>query len=361
MPEKRCRNSLGVSLVEKDSIAVAFVREALESLTRQGHDPAPVLRAAAIPMQALQSDEARISAEAFGRLWLGIAAVLDDEFFGMDSRRLKVGSFATLCHLTLHARDLREALIRGARLFNLLLDDTRVELALEAPLARIRFVPGRPGAAVRIFAHETLFVMLHGLMCWLIGRRITIRRARFAYPRPPWSREYQSIYSSEVLFEAPVTDFEFDAVELESPVIQSERSAGEFLRQAPGNFILKYKNPKSLAARIRRELRNTAAERWPDFEDFARGLGLSASTLRRRLDLEGTSFRALKEGLRRDLAIRYLTQTRRPVADVAQALGFAEPSAFHRAFRQWMGVSPGDYRDALGRRRERGGDEKSLP
>ena len=44
------------------------------------------------------------------------------------------------------------------------------------------------------------------------------------------------------------------------------------------------------------------------------------------------------------MAIRQLTRTRQTVGEIAQALGFAEPSAFHRAFRQWTGVSPGDYR-----------------
>ncbi|MFT4047796.1 MAG: AraC family transcriptional regulator [Solimonas sp.] len=327
------------------SVSIAFVREALDGVVGRGLDPAPLLRRAGIDAALLAHDDARVPADAFGTLWLEIARALDDEFFGLDTRRLKVGSFATLTHLTLHARALHEALLRGTRLLNLLLDDTRIEYAVAGERVELRFIVARDaGEARRRFAHETLFVMLHGLLCWLIGRRIAIRTARFAYPRPPWWREYIAVYAGDVGFDAPQTAFTFSALELMAPVVQTERSAKEFLRQAPRNFIVKYRNPRSLAARIRRRLRGEPPEAWPDFEALAAEFRLSASTLRRRLDDEGQSIRAIKDALRRDLAIRQLTRTQQTVGQIAQNLGFAEPSAFHRAFRQWTGVSPGDYR-----------------
>ncbi|WP_020647995.1 AraC family transcriptional regulator [Solimonas variicoloris] len=331
--------------MEKGSVAIAFVREALDGVVRRGLEPLPLLRRAGIDPDWLAADEARVSADAFGTLWLEIARALDDEFFGLDTRRLKVGSFATLTHLTLHTPTLREALLRGTRLLNLLLDDTRIVFEADGELARLRFVVLRDaGEQRRRFAHETLFVLLHGLLCWLIGRRIAIRTARFAYAQPPWWREYMIVYAGDVGFDALETVFTFDAIELAAPVVQNERSAKEFLLRAPRNFIVKYRNPRSLAARVRRQLRGTPPEQWPDLPALAAALGLGVSTLRRRLDDEGQSFRRIKDALRRDLAIRYLTRSRLPVGEIAQALGFAEPSAFHRAFRQWTGVSPGDYR-----------------
>ncbi|WP_245586222.1 AraC family transcriptional regulator [Solimonas soli] len=327
------------------SVAIAFVREALDGVVRRGLDPLPLLRGAGIDAALLDQDEARVPADAFGSLWLEIARALDDEFFGLDTRRLKVGSFATLTHLTLHTRTLHEALSRGARLLNLLLDDTRIEFAVTGELVELRFVVLRDaGQARRRFAHETLFVMLHGLLCWLIGRRISVRTARFAYAQPPWWREYIAVYAGDVGFDAPQTVFTFAALELAAPVVQTERSAKEFLQRAPRNFIVKYQNPKSLSARIRRRLRSEPPERWPDFATLAGEFRASVSTLRRRLDDEGQSFRGIRDALRRDLAIRQLTRSSQTIVEIAQSLGFAEPSAFHRAFRQWTGVSPGDYR-----------------
>jgi AraC-like DNA-binding protein len=79
-------------------------------------------------------------------------------------------------------------------------------------------------------------------------------------------------------------------------------------------------------------------------EDVAREFHVSPTTLRRRLDAEGTSYQGIKDELRRDAAVHHLCGTRLSIADIASALGFQETSAFHRAFKRWSGVQPGEYR-----------------
>jgi AraC-like DNA-binding protein len=74
--------------------------------------------------------------------------------------------------------------------------------------------------------------------------------------------------------------------------------------------------------------------------------------VRRRLDDEGQLYQSIKDDLRRDLAITYLSRSRRSVLEVALTLGFAEPSAFHRAFKKWTGANPGEYRQSFQGRSE---------
>ena len=85
----------------------------------------------------------------------------------------------------------------------------------------------------------------------------------------------------------------------------------------------------------------------PSLDEAADRLHMSPRTLHRRLEEEGTSFRAIKDGLRRDLAISQLSHSDKSVLDIALDLGFAEASAFHRAFKKWTGARPGEYRRAL--------------
>jgi len=84
----------------------------------------------------------------------------------------------------------------------------------------------------------------------------------------------------------------------------------------------------------------------PELEAVARELGTAPATLRRRLKAEGESFQAIKDEVRRDLAISYLSTTDKSIREIALELGFLEPSAFHRAFRKWAHTSPGAYRRA---------------
>jgi AraC-like DNA-binding protein len=339
---------------EKGSISIAFVREAVQAVARRGHDPAPLLAQAGIPPALLQSDAARVTPESFGALWLGIAAALDDEFFGLDARPMKVGSFVTLCYLALGAGSLGESLSHMCRFFNLLLDETVLSVrtrGTEAELVLQSRHPAAPADGRRVFAHETLLVMLHGLMCWLVGRRVPIRRAQFAYPRPAWWREYLAVFSAELQFDADPTLIVIAARTLDAPIVQSRDQARAFLRGAPANFILKYRDEQSLSARVRKRLRHLAPEVWPSQAQLAREFRLGSSTLHRKLDQEGSSFRAIKETLRRDLAIRYLTESELSIGDIAGAVGFAEPSAFRRAFKQWTGVPPGAFRAVTGNHR----------
>ena len=83
---------------------------------------------------------------------------------------------------------------------------------------------------------------------------------------------------------------------------------------------------------------------WPDLEAVARHLHVSPQTLRRHLREEGTSFQALKDELRRDIAIYHLGRADLSLQAIAEQLGFSEPSAFHRAFKKWTGLTPGAYR-----------------
>ena len=71
---------------------------------------------------------------------------------------------------------------------------------------------------------------------------------------------------------------------------------------------------------------------------------MSARTLRRRLEKEGTSYQRIKDNARRDAAITLLSRTRLPVAEIAVRVGFSDPSAFHRSFKKWTGLAPGEYR-----------------
>jgi AraC-like DNA-binding protein len=199
----------------------------------------------------------------------------------------------------------------------------------------------------RTFAHEVLLMLLHGVACWLVGRRIPILRARFSYPEPAHSAEYRVMYCTDLAFGMPLTAITFAAGYLDLPVVQNERSVKEFLRTAPENILVKYKNGSSLSARIRRRLRQQLPGEVPDFETLAAELNMTSATLRRRLHEEGASYQEIKDQLRRDLAISYLSHSDRSVMDIAVELGFSERSAFHRAFRKWTGASPGEFRRGL--------------
>ncbi len=330
--------------MDKGSVAMCFVRSAMAGAIERGENAANILRESAIDPALWDDEQARVSPAAYSTMLKLVAQVLDDEMFGLDSRGMKVGSFAMLCHAAVHTPTLGKALRVICRFFGLVLDDVRISLDQRQRLARLTLTPTAPGLPKHVFLYEALLTFIHGLACWLVRRRIPLLRADFCYPAPPYVSEYTLLYSSRLRFDRSEVAVLFEAEVLELPILQDHRSLKAFLAQAPENMLVKYKNIGSQASRVRRFLRRVPVAEWPDLPEVAVSLGMPPSTLRRHLSHDGTSFQAIKDALRHDLAVAWLRQGDRPVADVAADLGYAEPSAFHRAFRKWTGLTPGAFR-----------------
>jgi len=324
------------------TVSAAFVASAVSRLDAAARKR--VLAACAIAPQVLTTTGARVPAASFGALWLAVAKELDDEFFGLDSRRMKVGSFALLCRALLNHASVGGALREAQRGFALFLDDVRVELVEEGPRARLLLHNRIQPLDARRFADEALLVMLHGLLCWLAGRRIALRATAMAWPRPAHAAEYRRMFGTALQFDAPLTSVEFDAGVLRARCAPSAASLREFLRDAPQSVFLKQVSEPAWSERVRRRLRRGAD--WPPAELVAAEWGVSAVTLRRKLAAEGTSWQRVVDEVRHALALRLLGDRSRSIEQVAASLGYGDARSLHRAFRKWTGAAPGAHRDA---------------
>lgn len=328
--------------MEKGTISICFVIEALVETRNRGFDIAAPLALANISEDLLDKPLARVSPEQYGALWRALAVALDDEFFGMDSHAMRAGSFAILTHSLLDCATLGHALRRMLHFFSLVLDDVRGEVNTGGRLAIITLRDR--DRMCRLFAHGTLLVIVLGLASWLVGRRLRIRDAGFAQSMPAHAAEYRLLFGDTVCFDAPTTHLALDADDLLLPVIRDAASVRAFLSHTPDNFLLRYRNQSGPVAKVRGRLFPIPPADWPTFEVLAADMHTTPSTLRRRLDKEGASYQNIKDELRRDLAIHFLSNSDKSVVDIAYALGFADHSVFHRAFRKWTGASPGQYR-----------------
>ena len=331
------------------SVAAGFVRGILAGVVASGRDVQELLARAGIAGEVLADDEMRIPVERYAALYNLINAELDDEGFGLFSVPLRVGSFELLCRAASTAPTLAVALERCARFLRVLLPDIAVSVASDGEQCRLVLREVAPLAVGRVFAFEWLLRLLHGLSCWLVGRGIALDSVSFPYPAPAHAADYALIYTEDSRFLAPDDDGDdtlvasFAANLLELPVRRDEAALAEFLVGAPGRLTTLYRRDREMVARVRDCLR-TRLPQSPTLAGVARALHLSPRTLHRRLEDEGSSFQAIKDALRRDLAISRLAKTRQPLTEIAAELGFADASAFYRAFVGWTGEAPTHYR-----------------
>lgn len=333
----------GMSMLERRMISSGFVEDALDCLRQRNIDPSPALARANISLD----HAADVSNEQYGTLWLEVAALCQDEFFGQGARPMRPGSFKLLCHAVLHAGTLEHALKRALMFLNIVLDHPTGELSYQDGQAEIVVVSA--DAPRPAFAYRTYWLILLGVLCWLIGRRIPLRRVDFACAAPGNRRDYLQFFGAPVHFDTSVTRLVFNASYLALPTIRDEKSLRSFLRGAPANILLRYRHDQGLATRLRTRFEMSSTEDWPDFDTFAHEMKLSPVTLRRRLKSEGQSFLAIRDDIRYKRARDLMGLQTLSVAETAARLGYAEPSAFHRAFIKWSGMTPAAFRkSALG-------------
>ncbi|WP_179402314.1 AraC family transcriptional regulator [Burkholderia guangdongensis] len=330
---------------EKGTVAISLVAYSVALATRRGIAAEPLLARAGIAPALLGQPRARVSAQQYGALWNAIARALDDEFFGQDGHPMRSGSFIAMSQAALTARDGLHALTRAVNFMHCVLDDLHAEIDANPQRVRLRFVHRNNAPVPAMFTYATYFMLVYGLTCWLIGRRIPLLHASFRCDTPPVEHEYPSMFCDDMRFNQSESYVDFDPEFAALPVVQNARTLKTFLRDAPASFVVKYRNPNAFAQRVRTVLRRLPPAAWPDAAGMAARLFVAEATLRRKLLGEGHAYQSIKDALRRDLAFEALADPSRTIADVAMAAGFAEPSAFYRAFRKWSGRSPAEYRD----------------
>ena len=139
--------------------------------------------------------------------------------------------------------------------------------------------------------------------------------------------------------------------------MQTEQTLQGFLKTAPYQLLVMVDDNGSLKNQVVALLGQNFSMNPPSAEKIASTLNMSLSTLRRRLLEENTSFQKIKDECRKNSAIKYMGSPQLSIQDVAELMGFDEPSAFFRCFKRWTGMTPGDYRRSLGYLGQLGGLE----
>lgn len=335
-------------------IPTSYVTTLLKEVAAQGYDTGRLLTDAGIDPKTLNNSLYH-SAKNYGRLYQQAIRVVHDEWFGMLSGgRIRKGSFRLLSLLMVNSKNLRQALLRAWD-FGQICRGFKVSIHLEqhGNVARVRLAP-LDGVSEEEFdelIRQTKPVLLHTTLAvwqrhwsWLIGSELPISRTLFTFDKPDCEWEMAQFSSKDIVFNHSFNGLEFPAHFLDYSVIQNEETLEGFLRNAPFGLIVNEGSRHSTKARIKALLNQNVGHNMIGAERVARHLNMSVTTLRRHLQIEGTSFQRLKDECRMEAAFHYLGCPDLSNRDIAEKLGFDEVSTFFRAFKKWTGVTPGRHR-----------------
>jgi AraC-like DNA-binding protein len=329
--------------VASRTVAIQFIRAAMESAQLRGLDLADALREAQITDELLGQDATRVTPAQANRLIQAMWVATDDELFGGGPKPVPRGTFKMMTLGLIHAPDLRTAIARYVEFSNIATGFEAVGLEVDETSTRLYLDPTGHTQTDQLLV-DVLMAVFHRFSGWLIGERIALDSVELPGVAPAHAAEYPLIYGVTPAFETARPAITFSSRYLSAPVIRSEDELMEFIRTSPNDLLFRQDYQPTTSSRVRRMIERRKADEAVTVDDVAKRLTVSAQHLRRLLRDEGTSFREIKEEILRDEAIASLVRGGETVEEISERLGFSEPSAFRRAFRRWTGNPPGSYR-----------------
>jgi AraC-like DNA-binding protein len=338
--------------------SIQNVRVVLAASVARGLPLSPLYAAVELEPHQLLDPDGRVPADLALRLWQVAAEASGDPAFGLlAAEHVTISSHGPLGYAMHSSATLGEALRKLAAFFRLVNQYTSLTLVEERGAVRARFVTSYPGDP-DLLRHPTecLFAGLVRGSSRILGEPVGGLSVTFRHTAPAADAPHREVFGVAPTFGAPHSELVFPRRLLDRPsqapdpdlLAEAERHLRRRLEELP--------REDTFSARVRAALVEELRRGEPTLGRMASRLRVSQRTLQRRLGGEGTSLQALVDQLRRDASIRHLSESRESIAEVAFLLGFAEVSAFHRAFKRWTGKTPGAYRRA---RRPGGGLQAS--
>ncbi|RNJ45825.1 AraC family transcriptional regulator [Mesorhizobium erdmanii] len=331
-------------LVAIPTAAGLAARLATAELERRNIDAPRLLARAGLSAAALDQRD-RISVASQIEFLELASREAGDDFFGFSlAEKVDLRELSMLYYVAASSHRLGDGLRRFERY---------VCVGNEALVARIetgavcRVGLSYAGVPRHLDRHQMEFLTLVVLrMCrQLVGRMLVPRVASFVHHRSDNLQRVRKLLGCEVEFDARADGLSFDAEVMDLPMVGADPFLHELMlkccEEAKAVRIAK-------VSPFRTVVENVIAPLLPHAEAQAKAvakeLGLSERTFARRLAAEGLSFGEILDGLRRDLALRYLEEPELQISQIAWLLGFHQPSAFSHACRRWTGKRPSQRR-----------------
>ncbi len=320
---------------------------AVPALLREaGIAPAPLLAGCGLNLSAFDDADTRVPFAAAARMLHDAARATGREDFGlMVGARAGADSLGLLALLMQRAASVGDALRGLARHISLQDRGAVVYLATNRPgMAALGYAvhdDATPGLGIVCDLAMTLAL---GILRNLCGPQWSALEVRLPHARPKQAGLWRRHFGAPVVFDATGAELWFDARWLlPPPPLADPAEQLRLLREAQRSQAQQAQRWTERAQHVALALAMTGSL---SADSVAQVLAVHPRTLRRRLADEGTRLQTLFNEARFHFACQLLRQTRIPLADVAEAVGYADVTAFVRAFRSLAQCTPGRWRDA---------------
>ncbi|UXD87342.1 AraC family transcriptional regulator [Thalassolituus hydrocarboniclasticus] len=330
------------------SASSAAIRQYLRAAQDYDIEPIQALDAVGMPHGIMDNSISRTHGRAFQSLIRWLIEQTRDPLFGLKSSRyVQPGSYSLVGYMAMNCRTAREALHITPEYEAIVGDMGVTKIEKYGPHLAMRWVCQYDDPVVRPHMIDNVLGSWLVFARWLADMqdgkpdRVLFERSK---PAPALLAVYEDIFQAPLEFGCDRSALIFPEPILDTPLRQPDPTLLATLEQQAASVMAELQEKHPIVMQTRSLLRSLMEEDLPRRDKVAAELGMTERTLQRRLQEAGTGYQQLLDDLRREVATNWLRTTNIPVNDIAARLGFSEARSFHRRFKAWTGMTPGEYR-----------------
>lgn len=254
--------------------------------------------------------------------------------------RLLVHTHGVLGYAAMNAETLRDALKILEQFIQVRV--AFVHLAFNDDASCLSLTSNLPlGDADRLLM-EAILLAIKQIIDFITQEDEVVSEVCFHIPTPANAQLASTIFQCPVTYECDISGFKIRSEYLDRSLRVADPAAYEMAQKLCQQALAELGDKYDLSQKIQRYLLERHNE-FPTLEQICRQLYLTPRTLHRRLQDEGTSYRAIVEDVKHQLAIGYLREGQNGLQEIAYLLGYSDVANFRRAFKRWEGVPPTTY------------------
>jgi len=329
----------------RPSIHPAYPRLLCAHLRNKGIEMENLFAGNSLSWDALLTTQRFINFDQFRRLSLRAIALTDCPWIGLEiSSMIQVSAHGPLGYGAVAAPTVREAFKLVEWAMPTRLSFYSFELLEENGRALFNLRELMDPEALREFMLAMLLGSFHDMLSKTSSVALSDITVRFPFAEPEWSRLYRFRFP-EIRFEfgSEICQIDLPASLLDLHCLTADEFAYRNAVRECEQLLAKTSEGGDLSERIKRRLFELGAP-YPSQESIASEMNMSVRTLIRHLKSEQTSYQALLDEVRKELACWFLQDTDTPIDQIAERLGYQDTSNFSRVFRRWMGCTPSGFR-----------------
>ncbi len=314
-------------------------------LESYGIDPEPLFQEMALNPELMRKPRGIYRIDDIDNLWRKASEVIGDPCFGLKAAEVwHPSNFGALGYAMLASNTLRTSLERMVRYLGFISDEDFMELDEIEEGLRLTLVLSDKKIDKSEQNDAALSVTLS--MCRMnYIEDLAPVSVTLVHPKPSCSARFFEYFRSPVLFEAPSYSFTLPIEAVDKILPGSNPQLAELNDQVMIQYLAKL-NQDHITHKVKATIIDQLPSGSVTDETVAQAMHMSSRKLQRQLQRAGTTFNTLFDEIRQELAQKYLRDQDASMTEIAFLLGFSESSAFSRAFKRWMGVSPTKYRKA---------------